>query len=62
MAVDRATLTGIQGDAQDRASAYLQKAKAAETAREAADWALAAKNSIHVALFVEQIVKTRNAR
>jgi hypothetical protein len=48
--------------AAEQADVFLDLAAKAETPKAAADWSLAAKNAIQVALTCEQIVKTRNAR
>lgn len=52
----------IAQKSRESAAEFLERAGLAETPKEAADWSLAAKNSMQVALTSEQIVKTRNAR
>jgi hypothetical protein len=56
------SLITLQVESQNRARDFIEKAAAATDPKTAADWSLAAKNSIQVALTCEQIVKTRNAR
>lgn len=58
---ERVSTAEIKCMAKDSAKAFLTFADAAGSAREAADWSLAAKNAVSIVLTTEQIVKTRNA-
>lgn len=60
MATNSTVAIGVQ--AAESANEFLEMAVAADTPKAAADWSLAAKNAIQVALTCEQIRKTRNAR
>jgi hypothetical protein len=54
--------SAIAFKAKEQADFFLDLAARAETPRAAADWSLAAKNAIQVALTCEQIPRTKGAR
>lgn len=50
----------LQHEAKEQSQRFLDEADKATLAREAADWAWAAKNSISVAVSCETILKIQN--
>ncbi len=56
------SLGAIGFQAAEAANGFLERAVDSETPKAAADWSLAAKNAIAVALTCEQAKKTRNTR
>lgn len=64
MAVDRISEQSVgelQISAAHKASEFMKSAQATANPKVAADWSLAAKNSVAVALSCEHILKTRKA-
>lgn len=50
----------LQHEAKEQSKRFLEEADRAPSAKEAADWAWAAKNSIAVAVSCETILKIQN--
>jgi hypothetical protein len=50
----------LQHEAKESARRFLDDANTSEDSREAANWALAAKNAVSVALSCETILKIQN--
>lgn len=60
MAGQELSFRKLQHEAKMSAAGFLEDANKAEKAGEAADWALAAKNAIAVAVSCETILKIQN--
>lgn len=59
---EQVTLTGLQSRSLKLAGACLRRAAEATNPKEAADWSLAAKNSMSAAADSERIMRIRSSR